>query len=144
MVRRGKLCTAARLRAGAPLVPLLVFLGVHLGGCSLGTMLETSSAVEPEGEPDYRKLIAQGVQGFLPGLPPATVTEVSDLRRSMPVQPGDWIACVRRTGNKDTALFAVFFKSHRIDTVRRAVEIDKCEDATYERLTAAAQKGAAK
>ncbi len=108
-----------------------------VGACSLGPALEAPAPSEPAGEPNYRKLILDGVPSLLSGMPPWTVMEVSALRRSLPVQPGDWTACLRRTAETETTLFAVFFKSQRIDSVRRALLVDKCENESYAPLAKA-------
>ncbi len=114
-----------------PLRTLGLLGSLLLGGCSAGAVLESTVADEPDGEPSYRQLIADGVRGQLPGVAATGFMEVSALRRSLPVQPGDWVACLRRTDSGDTAFFAIFIKSHKIDSVRRALLIDKCEDETY-------------
>ncbi len=118
-------------RALRPLTGVGILAGLLVGACSVGTVLESAVPDEPDGEPGYRQLIADGVQGQLTGVAATGFMEVSGLRRSMPVQPGDWIACLRRTDSGDTAFFAVFIKSHKIDSVRRAVLIDKCEGEAY-------------
>jgi hypothetical protein len=128
--RSHRSCRASRLWSGA-----LTALGLLLGGCSIGSLLETPAPVEPAAEPEYQKLLAQGGAGLFPGMGgAAAVLEVSALRRSLPVQPGDWIACLRRTAGAEMAFFAVFFRSHRIETVRRAVLVDRCEGETYRPL----------
>jgi hypothetical protein len=109
----------------------LFTIALLVGGCSLGSILERPASIEPDGEPEYRKMIAEGAASLFPSMPAAATTEVSALRRSLPVQPGDWIACLRRTAAGETAFFAVFFRSHKIDTVRRAVLVDKCEQVSY-------------
>lgn len=129
--RKGRFHAVLRVRKVVP-----VLAGLVLAGCSLGSVIDSASE-EPDGEPDYKKLILDGAASMWPGSPPNAALEVSALRRSVPLQPGDWAACLRRTTAEEKALFAIFFKRHKIESVRRAVQIDKCEEQTYSPLKAA-------
>jgi hypothetical protein len=91
------------------------------------------SGAEPE--PNYRQMIADQMAAdgtdVLKFGSPNGLLEVSPLRPSKPLQPGDWMACVRSTADGQMAYFGVYFKAHKIETARRAVEIDRCEEETF-------------
>lgn len=133
-----------RWERGPPARAGFLLLVLLLGGCSMGGMLESEPAAAPAPEPDYQKLIAEGFASQLAGAPPPGLLEVSPLHRTEPVQPGDWFACVRRSSEKEPGLFAVFFKDHKIDSVRRAVLVDKCGSDTYALLPPPKAMAAAK
>jgi hypothetical protein len=109
-----------------------LFIVLFVSGCGLGPALEFPLS-QPEPEPNYRQLIADNSNLMKPesrfGL-----LEVSALHASKPLQPGDWMACVRSTADGQITYFAVFFKEHKIETERRAVGGDSCEDETFAAL----------
>ena len=106
-----------------------ILLVLLVGGCGLGPALEIPLS-QPEPTPNYRQLVADsaevlkfgGSQGFL---------EISPLQPAKSLQPGDWMACVRNTAEGRSEYFSFFFKGHRIDAARRAVEYDHCEDEAF-------------
>jgi hypothetical protein len=106
-----------------------ILVGLLAGGCGFGPALEFPIS-EPEPEPNYRQLIADNADVLKFGSPRGFL-EVSPLRPSKPLQPGDWMACVRSTTDGQIAHFGVFFKAHKIEIARRAVEIDRCDDETF-------------
>jgi hypothetical protein len=116
---------------------LVLVIAAHVAACSsaaLDTVAQVAST--PAGPPaDYRSLIRTGV--------PATLTaeaEVSELRKTVGPEPGEWIACLKSakkaaTGAKEKPTFvAVFFEGGKVTDYRQAVLIDRCESAAYSPL----------
>ncbi len=113
---------------------LAVSLGVLTAACaSILPQAGGQTAAVPVGPPaDYRKLIRTEV--------PAALTkeaQVSELRKTVGPQPGDWIACLKSdtkpdAGAKPTSnFFAVFIEDGKVKDFRRSVLIDRCESASY-------------
>jgi hypothetical protein len=101
-----------------------------LGGCSVGSARDASGAAQPTPEANYKRLIADNAPELLKTAGLGKL-EVSRLRRTMIIQPGDWIACLKSTAGERTAYFGVFIKEHKIDAVRRSVIIDHCENERF-------------
>ncbi len=89
---------------------------------------------------DYRQLIRTGV--------PASLTngaDVSELRKTVGPEPGDWMACLKSVTNSNinsqqsVSFFSVFFEGGKVKDFRRAVLIDQCESAAYSPLPPPAQ-----
>jgi len=109
-----------------------LLIGLLVSGCGLGPVLEFPLS-EPAPEPNFRQLIADN-SSLLKSGSRLGLIEVSALRATKPLQPGDWMACVRSTADGQTAYFAIFFKAHQIEAERRAIAVDSCEDETFEAL----------
>jgi hypothetical protein len=109
-----------------------LIIGLLMSGCGLGPVLEFPISA-PAPEPNFRQLIADN-SSLLKSGSRLGLIEVSALRASKPLQPGDWMACVRSTVDGQTAYFAIFFKAHLIEAERRAIAVDNCEDETFEAL----------
>ena len=61
--------------------------------------------------------------------------QVSELRKAVAPQSGDWVACLKFDMKPDIGFFAVFIKGQEIIDFRRSVQIDQCEFADYSPLT---------
>ncbi|MGP0093381.1 MAG: hypothetical protein ACLPKB_26090 [Xanthobacteraceae bacterium] len=101
-----------------------------LGGWSVGSAHDAPGAAQPTPEANYKQLIADNAPELLKAAGLGKL-EVSRLRPTTIIQPGDWIACLKGTAGDRTAYFGVFIKAHKIDAVRRSVIIDHCENEQF-------------
>jgi hypothetical protein len=103
-----------------------------LGGCSVGTMLELP-AHEVDGydtvQTFYKPLAANAVAAYLN--PSSTSVEISDLKRSIAPQPGDWATCVRGWKEDKQLYFTVFIRGRAVYDTRRSIIIDRCHQAVF-------------
>jgi hypothetical protein len=111
---------------------LLAVAALALSGCSGGTMFDT-----PPHQADayetvhafYRPVVAHAVQGFL-GVSSALI-EISELRRSIPPQPGDWATCARAWKGGQLFYVTVFIRGRTVFETRRSIVIDRCEHEQF-------------
>lgn len=73
-----------------------------------------------------------------------TLTQVSELRKAVAPQSGDWVACLKSGTKPDIGFFAVFIRGQEVIDFRRSVQIDQCEFADYSPLTPPAPPAPAK
>jgi hypothetical protein len=112
------------------LVPLIA------AGCSMTNLMGTEdNRPEPAPEPDYRRIVAEGVK---PNLKENMLAygplEISPIRRTTRTQYGDWMVCVRGRRQDQAVYFGVFMREHRILNWGQAVIVDRCEAEEYEPL----------
>lgn len=90
---------------------------------------------------NYREIIrdAQSAGSIL-----NTLTQVSELRKAVAPQSGDWVACLKSGTKPDIGFFAVFIRGQEVIDFRRSVQIDQCEFADYSPLTPPAPPAPAK
>ena len=62
----------------------------------------------------------------LPGTP-----EVSAIRSTLPLEPGDWIICLKSSDPDRPLRYAIFFEGNKYLKSRIAVGIDNCDQETY-------------
>ena len=104
-------------------------------GCSMANLTGTvDNRPEPEPEPDYRKIVSNGIKPNLKDVMAFAPLEVSPIRRTTRTQYGDWMVCVRGRREDRPVYFGVFMKDHRILNWGEAVIIDRCETEEYEPL----------
>jgi hypothetical protein len=121
----------------------VVALAGLLGGCAIGSDLYSSLPANSDEQADfvetqsaYRRLIAARLGSLLKDHPPLTAPYISGLRKTHPIEPGDWIACLR-DGVAAPETFAVFFQKAKLLDLRVAVLIDECDAQAYEPLLGA-------
>ena len=111
---------------------LIVVATLALSGCSGGTMFDVpphqADAYETV-QAFYRPLTANAVQTFL-GVSSASV-EISDLRRSIAPQPGDWATCARAWKSGQLLYVSVFIRGRAVFDARRSIVIDRCEHEQF-------------
>src|SRR5262249_46648977 len=91
------------------LVPLIA------AGCSMANLMGTEDMrPEPAPEPDYRRIVAEGVKPNLKDTLAFAPLEISPIRRTTRNQYGDWMVCVRGRREARPVYFGVFMKEHRI------------------------------
>ena len=111
------------------LVPLIA------AGCSMANLVGTEDMrPEPAPEPDYRRIVAEGVKPNLKDALAYGPLEVSPIRRTTRVQYGDWMVCVKGRREDHPVYFGVFMREHRILNWGEAVIVDRCEAEEYEPL----------
>ena len=111
---------------------LIAVAALALSGCSGGTMFDA-----PPHQADayetvhsfYRPVAAHAVQDLL-GVSSASI-EISELRRSIPPQPGDWATCARAWKSGQLVYVSVFFRGRAVFTTRRSIVIDRCEHEQF-------------
>jgi hypothetical protein len=64
-------------------------------------------AKEPEAEPNYQKMVANGVAAHLPNRASFGPMEISSIRRTRLTEPGDWMVCVKTSIEGRDAYFGV-------------------------------------
>jgi hypothetical protein len=62
----------------------------------------------------------------IPGTP-----EVSPIRSTLPLEPGDWIICLKSSDPDRPLRYAIFFEGNKYFNSRIAVGIDNCDQETY-------------
>ena len=62
-----------------------------------------------------------------------TLTQVSELRKAVAPQSGDWVACLK--SDTKPGFFAAFIGGQEVIDFRGSVQIDQCEFADYSPLT---------
>jgi SAM-dependent MidA family methyltransferase len=70
-------------------------------------------------------LTANYIAGSLPKLA-ITGAVISSIQATQPLQPGDWVACLKLTNG---SYYAVFYAAGNIADFRTAVAIDRCQGA---------------
>lgn len=132
-------CRDVRVRKNTSLFALVV--AAQVAACS-GISSDTTAqfAAAPVGRPaDYRQLIRTAVPAAL-----ISGAEVSELRKTVGPEPGDWVACLKTAkkavagAKNDINFIAVFFEGDKVIDFRQPVAIDRCESASYSPLPAAA------
>jgi hypothetical protein len=104
-----------------------------LGGCSAMLDLPVQQS-DPSDAPEnyYRQLVvASGLPRALTKAQPLAPVQISALRRSVPPQPGDWMACLRTAVEGRVKYLAVFFRNRAVIDSRSDIEIDGCESDQY-------------
>jgi hypothetical protein len=81
---------------------------------------------------NYRQLTADAAAGLLKDIP-LTGAQISELRAPQATQLGDWVACLKTDG-RNGGSFAVFYEDGKVFDIRRAVAVDRCEQAAYASL----------
>ncbi len=125
---------------------LTVFLAILLAALTAACFssvpdTDAQIAAAPAWPPaNYRKIIRDAKI-------PDTLTngaQVSELRKAVAPQSGDWVACLKSDTKPDIGFFAVFIKGQEVIDFRRSVQIDQCEFADYSPLTPPAPPAPAK
>jgi hypothetical protein len=92
---------------------------------------------------NYRQMAAFALNDTLRDKIAAGFAEGSQPRASAAPQPGEWVMCVRSAADGPPLYFVLFFSDGKVETVRRAVAIDRCQTASYSPLPPARIAGAA-
>ena len=104
-------------------------------GCSMATLTGTvDNRPEPAPEPDYRRIVSDGVKPNLKDAMAYGPLEISPIRRTARTQYGEWMVCVRGRREDHPVYFGVFMKEHKILNWGEAVIVDRCEAEEYEPL----------
>ena len=112
------------------MVSLLATLSAALiAGCS-STLPDNPPAWPPA---DYRKIIRDSKEDIPDEL--SKGAQVSEPRKTIAPQIYDWVVCLKSDTKPAPSFFAVFFDGEQIKLVRRSVQIDQCEIASYSPLT---------
>ncbi len=124
----------------------MIALAGLLGGCAIGSDLysalpsNSDEQVEfMETQAVYRRLIAENLNKLLKDHAPLTAPYISGLRKTHPIEPGDWIACLKDGEHNAGRTFAVFFREKKLVDMRVAVMIDECEGQAYQPFALAAE-----
>ena len=113
--------------------PLAALAALALGGCSLGSFVDQLQVPGDENpETYYREIVNySGLAARYRRKDPNAVVQISDLRRSIAPQPGDWSTCLRATVQGKDEYLAIFIRNRNITESRSGVLIDRCEARTY-------------
>jgi hypothetical protein len=112
-----------------------VLASLIAAGCSMANLMGTEDMrPEPAPEPDYRRIVAEGVKPNLKDALAFGPLEVSPIRRTTRTQYGDWMVCVRGRREAHAVYFGVFMREHKILNWAEAVIVDRCEAEEYEPL----------
>lgn len=92
-------------------------------GISPGAPIAAAPLTPPA---DFRKIISTGAPA-----PMTSGAQVSELRKTIGGQSGDWMACLKSDTKPYIGYFAVFIADGKVVDFRRSVAIDGCESASY-------------
>ena len=97
--------------------------GLLAAGCSVQAVPVTSASPS-----NYAQLAADSaIAGTLRKKPSFGPLEISGLKKTVLGEPGDWRACLRTMESGRFVYFSVFYVGNVVDTSRRSVAIDRCE-----------------
>ncbi|MDX2238939.1 MAG: hypothetical protein NW203_15355 [Hyphomonadaceae bacterium] len=84
---------------------------------------------------DYRQQIADALAGALKTSIPIAAFRAGPLQAARAPQPGEQAVCLRAESQGRTDYFAAFLTAGKVETIRRAVGIDRCwEETRYDAL----------
>src|SRR5262245_4434971 len=75
----------------------------------------------------YKPLVATALKPLVGG----SAIEVSELRKSVAPQPGDWATCARAWKDGKLVYYSVFFRNRAVFETRPSNYIDLCETAQF-------------
>jgi hypothetical protein len=102
---------------------------VALTGCSSTFFEGLQSPAGSDQEPaNYQSLVAKDLAALKS---PVGGYEISSVRKTRLAQPGDWVVCVKTTGEERPTFFAVFLRDGRVIERRLAVVVDECAQEQF-------------
>lgn len=108
-------------------------LAVTLGGCSASELVQNlPAAPAPDlSQPNYRRVIADGIGAVFPKGTPAGELQLSEVRLIDHLKGPAWLACLKVEAQEASQLYAIFIQGEKIIDSRAAIMIDQCYKETY-------------